>query len=312
MPSSPQSLTFPRDGVVLEPSPSTDTFIAPPGLPGQEAHGPSVLTLQSPEQQTDKEKGELSSKDADELWEVAPENPRNWTFGKKWRMVVVVGLYTLIAPLGSSMMAPGLPELAETFGITNNTILALTLSIFVLAFALAPLVLAPISELYGRQWVLHIGNLVFIGFTVACAYAPSVGSLIAFRFLAGAFGSAPLACGGGVVSDLFTPNDRAMAMAIYSVGPLLGPVIGVSIVNVFSLYCVLIDFSQSLEALLLKRLASNGSLLLPPQLEVSSPSSVFLFFGKHTIQCSACDLPGNFPVVAPLLQPVAKRSISYG
>lgn len=36
-------------------------------------------------------------------------------------------------------------------------------------------------------------------------------------------GSAPIACGGGVVSDLFSERDRAAAMAIYSLGPLIGP-----------------------------------------------------------------------------------------
>lgn len=44
--------------------------------------------------------------------------------------------------------------------------------------------------------------------------------------IAGFAGSAPIACGGGTVSDLFSEKERASAMAIYSLGPLLGPVIG--------------------------------------------------------------------------------------
>ena len=43
---------------------------------------------------------------------------------------------------------------------------------------------------------------------------------------AGFAGSAPIACGGGSISDLFSERERASAMAIYSLGPLLGPVIG--------------------------------------------------------------------------------------
>ena len=38
-------------------------------------------------------------------------------------------------------------------GITNPTILAMTLSVFLISFALGPLVLAPLSEMYGRTWV---------------------------------------------------------------------------------------------------------------------------------------------------------------
>lgn len=81
------------------------------------------------------------------------------------------------------MMAPGLPSIAEHYHITNPTVLALTLSIFLLAFALGPLIIGPLSEIYGRAWVLHIANLFFLAFTLACAFAPNTGSLIAFRFL---------------------------------------------------------------------------------------------------------------------------------
>lgn len=41
-------------------------------------------------------------------------------------------------------------------------------------------------------------------------------------FLAGFSGSAPVACGGGSVGDLFAEKDRALAMALYSLGPLIG------------------------------------------------------------------------------------------
>lgn len=99
------------------------------------------------------------------------------------------------------------------------------------------IVVYSIARLSSHQ-VLHITNAVFIVFNIACAFAPSTGSLIAFRFLgkpslrisfsrahnttAGVAGSAPIAIGGGVVGDLFNPHDRASAMAIYTLGPLIG------------------------------------------------------------------------------------------
>jgi len=51
------------------------------------------------------------------------------------------------------MMAPGLLDLAIKYDITNPTVMALTLSIFLLSFAIGPLFLAPLSEMYGRAWV---------------------------------------------------------------------------------------------------------------------------------------------------------------
>ncbi|KAJ3508579.1 hypothetical protein NLJ89_g5680 [Agrocybe chaxingu] len=89
-----------------------------------------------------------------------------------------------------------------------------------------PLLIAPLSEMYGRTWVLHICNLLTMAFCFGCAFAPDTGSLIAFRFLSGFTGSAPVACGGGSMGDLFAERDRAMAMALFSLGPLIGPVVG--------------------------------------------------------------------------------------
>ncbi|KDR80318.1 hypothetical protein GALMADRAFT_242687 [Galerina marginata CBS 339.88] len=159
-------------------------------------------------------------------WENDPENARNWPSHKKWAAISVVSLYTLIPPLASSMMAPGLPEVAEMYNIRSFTVVALTLSIFLVSFAMGPLILAPLSEMYGRTWVLHIANIFSIGFSLGCAFSPNVGSLIAFRFMTGFSGSAPVAIGGGSVSDLFSARDRASAMALFSVGPLLGPALG--------------------------------------------------------------------------------------
>ena len=51
------------------------------------------------------------------------------------------------------MMAPALIDIAEHFTITNETIVAMTLSIFLLSFAISPLIYAPLSEMYGRLWV---------------------------------------------------------------------------------------------------------------------------------------------------------------
>ncbi|KAH9939879.1 major facilitator superfamily domain-containing protein [Amylocystis lapponica] len=187
----------------------------PPTLKGGE--GESAI----PE---DKNKEPLENEEDD--WQHDPQNPRNWTFGRKWRMIGIVSLYTFVTPLASSMMAPALPQIAEHFGITNPTIVALTLSIFLLTFAIGPLFLGPLSEIYGRTWIMHICNIFFLGFNLGCAFAPSAGALIGFRVLAGFVGSAPIACGGGTVSDLFSERDRASAMAVYSMGPLIGPVIG--------------------------------------------------------------------------------------
>jgi MFS family permease len=61
---------------------------------------------------------------------------------------------------------------------------------------------------------------------VACAVAQDRVQLSIFRFFAGLGGSAPLTIGGGTVSDLMLPEERGVAMSIYSLGPLMGPALG--------------------------------------------------------------------------------------
>jgi len=155
-----------------------------------------------------------------------PENPLNWTQGRKWGLIACLGAVTLVTPLASSFFAPGVPLVMATFGETSNVIAALVVSIYILGFALGPLIIAPASELYGRFIVYNVCNVFFVIFTICCALSNSMGMLIAFRILAGCAGSAPLTLGGGTIADIFPPQERAGAMAIWSIGPLLGPVLG--------------------------------------------------------------------------------------
>ena len=97
---------------------------------------------------------------------------------------------------------------------------------YLLGFAAGPILLAPLSEIYGRVPVYHACNVGFVAFQVACALAPSLNALIGFRFLAGVFGVAPITNGGGTIADMIPQKHRGTVLAAYSLGPLLGPIVG--------------------------------------------------------------------------------------
>ncbi|GES63082.1 MFS general substrate transporter [Aspergillus terreus] len=155
-----------------------------------------------------------------------PENPKNWSTKKKWAAVLTISSFTFISPVTSSMVAPALQAIREDFHITDEVVSQLTLSIFVLAYAVGPLFLGPLSEIYGRVIVLQLANLFYLVFNIACGVAQTKVQMIVFRFLAGLGGSAPLAVGGGVLSDCFRAEERGKSIAIYSLAPLLGPAVG--------------------------------------------------------------------------------------
>ena len=124
------------------------------------------------------------------------------------------------------MVAPGLKSIGKDLHIDTELEQALVFSIFIAAYALGPLGWGPLSELYGRVIVIQSSNLVFLLFNLGCGLARTKSQMIAFRFLSGIGGSAPLAIGGGVLSDLFVAEQRGRAISIYSLMPLLGPAIG--------------------------------------------------------------------------------------
>ena len=101
-------------------------------------------------------------------------------------------MFTLISPLSSTMVAPALPSIAADLDIKAEIVSQLTLSSFILAYAVGPLFLGPFSETNGRAIVLQLANLFYLVFNVACGFSRSSGQLIAFRFLSGLGGSVPL------------------------------------------------------------------------------------------------------------------------
>lgn len=128
-----------------------------------------------------------------------PENPKNWTKNRKWAATIIISSFTFISPVSSSMVAPALVTMSSDLGVKNSVEQSLMLSIFILAYAVGPLILGPLSEIFGRVPVLQIANLFYLVFNLACGFAQTGVQMLVFRFLSGLGGSAPLAIGGGVL-----------------------------------------------------------------------------------------------------------------
>ncbi|KAI1390884.1 MFS general substrate transporter [Hypoxylon trugodes] len=155
-----------------------------------------------------------------------PNNPLNWPGPKKVFHIAYVSLFVLFANLAATMFAPGAAQLAEEFHITNSTVTTFTVSIYVLGFMIGPVILAPLSELYGRFAIYQICNVIYFSFTLGCALSKNVGMFLAFRFIAGCACAGPLTIGGGTIADVTFQQSRGKAMSAYILGPLLGPSIG--------------------------------------------------------------------------------------
>ncbi|KAF9460954.1 MFS general substrate transporter [Collybia nuda] len=198
------------------------------GIPQSHDTSPTV-SVGTSTTEIDKESNQIHEVKSIIGWEGPddPENPRNWTKSRRWVVTLVVSLFTFISPVASSISSPALPIISSDLGIPAGSILEnMSLSIFVLAYALGPLIWGPLSELYGRLLILQISNIWFLIFNTICAFAKTPTQMLVFRFLAGFGGAAPQSLGGGIVGDLWSPEERGMAMSVYSLAPLVGPSTG--------------------------------------------------------------------------------------
>lgn len=126
--------------------------------------------------------------------------------------------------IASTMVAPAMEGVSRDLEITNMTLATLAVSIYLLGFALGPLVISSLSEMYGRLIVYHVCNTIFVIFVVACALSKTTAQFIIFRFITGCAGAAPLSLGGGTIADVIPIEKRGAAAALFGLGPLLGPV----------------------------------------------------------------------------------------
>ena len=156
-----------------------------------------------------------------------PNFPRNWSLKDKVIQTAIVSTYTLVTPMSSSISSPASAYIAKDFGITNNAVISLTVSIMILAFAIGPLIIAPLSESdkIGRRPVLNISIWILLVFNIGCGFAKTTTQLCVLRFLGGLGGCASLNVGAGTIADLYDDKSRNVAMAVYSICPTMGPVI---------------------------------------------------------------------------------------
>ncbi|KAM0246714.1 hypothetical protein ACHAQJ_010112 [Trichoderma viride] len=152
-----------------------------------------------------------------------PDMPLNFSSGRKWLITMLLSAITLMTPFVSSILSPALGAMEKDYGVTDTTLGSMPVSIYLLGYAIGPIFLSPLSEIYGRNMILISASAWFCIWLVGCALAPSLNTLIFFRFMAGIGGSASLTIGGGILADMFPVTSRGKAMTIWMMGPIAGP-----------------------------------------------------------------------------------------
>lgn len=146
----------------------------------------------------------------------------------------MLGFTTLTSAFTSSIFSAGTRAIAAEFDVSSEVGI-LGVSFYVLGFAFGPTLWAPFSELKGRRLPIVLSMFGFSVFTIACATAKDLQTVLICRFFAGFFGACPLAVVAAVFSDMFDNATRGIAITTFSMavftGPLLSPFIGGFIVE---------------------------------------------------------------------------------
>ena len=146
-----------------------------------------------------------------------------------FQLAIVLGVLTAFGPLSIDMYLPGLPSIAEEFGVTT-AMAQQTLSVFFIGLAAGQMIYGPLADRFGRRLPLFIGSVLYTLACIGCAMAPSLDSLILLRL-----GQAMGGCSGMVVSlsvvrDFFDRRESArmysFLMLVMGLAPVTAPLIG--------------------------------------------------------------------------------------
>jgi DHA1 family bicyclomycin/chloramphenicol resistance-like MFS transporter len=144
-------------------------------------------------------------------------------------LLFLISAYLMFQPLSTDLYLASLPGLATAFNVPASTV-QLTLSMFVIGFGSAQLIVGPLSDRFGRRPVLLYGLALYVAASALCGAAQSIEMLIFGRFVQAIGCCSAVIIGRAIVRDAYKPEDSAKVIARAStwltLAPLLGPILG--------------------------------------------------------------------------------------
>lgn len=152
-----------------------------------------------------------------------PENPRNWPLWYKGFAIGTASWSTWVVVLYSTSYTAGIEQMMEEFNITNEAIVTLGVTTYLLGLAIGGVVVAPISETIGRRMTYVVTMFFFLIMVIPCGLATSLEEVIIVRLFGAIAASSMVTLAPGTVADIVDEQHRALAFSIWSLGPLNGP-----------------------------------------------------------------------------------------
>jgi len=157
-------------------------------------------------------------------------------------LTLLLGALSAVPPMCIDMNLPALPAIEQTYDVAQRG--ALTLSLFLVGFAISPLFAGAWADRYGRRPVLLTGLLLMSLSAAAAAYAPDFTTLLAARLVQGLGAGACAALPIAMVRDLYEGNDArikfAQLTAVLGIAPVVAPLLGGVVFKLFGWHAILL------------------------------------------------------------------------
>lgn len=166
------------------------------------------------------------------------ENPIEWPIAYKWGIVSLLFFMAFTVTFTCISVVPVANRIVSDLdhGHASKSSSVLLVTIWELGEAAGPLLIAPLSEVFGRYPVMNGANVLFIAATALAATSGSTALFITARALTG-LAVASNVLGPAIVGDMFVTEQRGSAISVVALAPLiggsLGPAIGGAIAESF-------------------------------------------------------------------------------
>ena len=156
-------------------------------------------------------------------------------------LVFILGLLAMLMPLSIDMYLPALPVISAQFGVPAGSA-QMTLSTYILGFALGQLFYGPMADSLGRKPVILGGTLIFAAAAVACALAQSIDQLIVMRLFHGLAAAAASVVINALMRDIYPKEEfsrmMSFVMLVTTIAPLVAPMAGGAVLVWFSWHAI--------------------------------------------------------------------------
>src|SRR6187549_2234899 len=147
-------------------------------------------------------------------------------YGFRRVIITITAIFcALLEIVDTTIVNVALNDMKGNLGATLNEV-----GWVITAYAIANVIIVPmtswLSQQFGRRNYFAASVIIFTVASFLCGNASGITELVFFRFIQGLGGGALLVTSQTIITEVYPPEKRGMAQALYGMGVIIGPTLG--------------------------------------------------------------------------------------